>query len=190
MAGGKDPVRRSLWICPTGGALGRIREAMRRVRARGGGPEFEPHVTLLDGIEAAAADAGCRLETLCARLRPFTIRLGRIAWRAEYFRCLFAGVEPSAELAAARAAAEEVFGLRPSARFEPHLSLLYGELDEALKQALAAELGGELAASFRATGVRLVNASALAPVAAWRTVGERAFSGERPPGGANPRRKR
>jgi len=149
---------------------------MGRLRERGGGPAFEPHVTLLGGIEADATEAAGKLEGLAARIRPFTLELGRLDWREERFRCLFAVVEPSAELAAARRAALEAFGVAPAEPYEPHLSLLYGELDAAVKRELAAAAGGRLDISFEAVAVELVNTSRSIPVERWRTLAARPFT--------------
>lgn len=165
----------SLWLRPEGEVRGKIIELMGRLRERGGGPAFEPHVTLVGGIDADARDAESKLDRLAARIRPFTLKLGRLDWREERFRCLFALVEPSAELAAARRAALKVFGGAPADPYEPHLSLLYGEIDGALKRELAAAAGGRLDASFEAA-VELVDTSRSIPVERWHTLAARAFA--------------
>ena len=146
---------------------------MNLVHRRGGGPRFKPHLTLLSGIETTHADAELKLKHLASRIRPFEIRLGRIEWRHEYFRCLFISAIPSEELAAAKREAHEAFEMNPPPPFEPHVSLLYGNIDEALKEELAAAAGGSLEVSFKAAAVRLVNASPGVPVTAWRTLSER-----------------
>ncbi len=169
-------VRSSVWIMPGGGALDRIEKIIHRVHPRGGGPRFKPHLTLLAGSETTQADAEHKLKHLAGSLRPFEIRLGRIEWRSEYFRCLYLAAELSPELAAAQRAAYEAFEMNPPPPFEPHVSLLYGNMDEALKKELAAEAGGSLDLTFVATGVQLVNASQSVPVAGWKTLAERAFA--------------
>ena len=169
-------IRASVWIPPAGPALDRIQKAMRLVHKRGGGPTFHPHVTLLSGIETTQADAELKLKRLASRIERFTIKLGRIEWRDEYFRCLYATAALSEELAAARRAAHEAFEMNPPTPYEPHLSLLYGNLDEALKRELAAEAGGSLDVSFTAAALHLVNASPSVPVTGWRTLGERALA--------------
>src|SRR5262249_60460405 len=98
-------VRSSVWIVPTGDALDRIDKIIHRIHARGGGPCFKPHLTLLSGSETTQADAELKLKHLAARLRPFEIRLGRVDWRNEYFRCLYLAAELPAELAPAQRAA-------------------------------------------------------------------------------------
>jgi 2'-5' RNA ligase len=169
-------VRASLWILPTGGALDQIQHLTHLVHRRGGGPRFKPHLTLLSGIERTQADAELKLKHLAFRIRPFEIRLGRIEWRQEYFRCLYATAALSPELAAAQREAYEVFEMNPPPPFEPHVSLLYGSLDEALKKELAGEAGGSLDVSFNATAVHLVNASPSVPVTGWKALAERQFA--------------
>ena len=162
-------IRTSLWLRPAGDALDRIRNAIRRAHEHDGGLPVDPHVTLLSGFETTETDGCAKLRQL-ARLRPFTIRLGRVEGTADYYRAFYAVVEPSAELAAARHAAAEAFGFEPQPSFEPHLSLLYGNFGEARREALAGVLGGRLAVSFTAGAVDLVNAARSVPVTSWRTL--------------------
>ena len=168
-------IRGAVWIRPAGDALDKIQKVMRALHKRGGGPQFQPHVTLLEGMETTQADAETKLKKLALRLKPFKVRLGRIDWRLEYFRCLFATAELSAELAAAQRDAYDVFEMKPAPPYEPHLSLLYGKLDEALKQELAAQAGGGLDVIFEVNAVYLVDATDDMPVTKWRTLSEHAL---------------
>jgi len=166
-------IRASIWIPLNGEAHDAVVKSMRLARQRAGGPEFHPHVTLLRGIERTRDSAIVKLKELAQALKPFTVRLGRIAWRTDYYRCLFATVAMSTALAAAHRRAHEIFEMDPPEPFEPHVSLLYGSLDESAQQALARELGGSLHVSFEARALQLVNAAMRAPVAEWKTLAER-----------------
>src|SRR5688500_923979 len=104
-----EVIRASVWIRPTGEALDRIREVTRRLSVRDRGPEVEPHLTLLSGIETTRVDAGLKLKRLASRLSPFTVRMGKIDWRADYYRCLYVTVQRTSELVAAQRAAHEAF---------------------------------------------------------------------------------
>lgn len=172
MSGGEHLIRGSLWLRPTGPVLERLQELIRRLTARFGGQWPKPHVSLLSGIELQSEGAEARLEALCARLQPVPIRLGRLEWRNESFRCFYAVVEPTVELLEAHRVACEVFGRAASDAFEPHLSLLYSHVDAPTKARLAQELGGHLPLSFLANSVHLVNATAAVPVARWHTLHE------------------
>ena len=166
-------IRSSVWIVPAGDAFDGIEKLMRRLHPRGGGPRFKPHLTLLAGSEATQADAGLKLKHLAANLRPFEIRLSRIEWRNDYFRCFYLAAELTPELAAAQRTAYEAFEMNPPPPFEPHVSLLYGSLEERLKKDLAIEAGGSVDLRFAATAVQLVNASESVPVTGWKTLAER-----------------
>ena len=169
-------VRASVWLRPQGDALDQIQKVTRLAhRHGGGGPQLPPHVTLLFGMETTRASAEVKLKHLAARMQPFTITLGKIEWRQDYFHCLYAAVEPSKELAAAQRDAYDAFEMKPAPPFEPHLSLLYGNIDEAVKKKLAAECGGKLDVAFEVHAVHLVNASMGVPVTEWRTLAEHAL---------------
>lgn len=174
---GGNLVRGSLWLRPTGPVLDRLQELIRRLTARFGGSWPKPHVSLLGGIEITSADAQSKLALLAERLRPITIRLGRLEGRNEHFRCFYAAVQLSPQLEEAHYTARQIFGVQAGDGFSPHLSLLYGQIDEPAKLRLAQELGGRLDLSFTVNSVHLVNAAAAVPVSAWHTLYECKFSG-------------
>jgi hypothetical protein len=62
-----------------------------------------------------------------------------VAWEPVFFRSLYLRAEPSARLTALRGAARRALRLEPAP--DPHLSLLYADLDEDRKPAIAAGLG-------------------------------------------------
>ncbi|HZR01976.1 MAG TPA: hypothetical protein VFA81_02235 [Burkholderiales bacterium] len=84
----------------------------------------------------------------------------------------------------AKRLAHEIFEMNPPEPFEPHVSLMYGDIDEALKRDIAAELGGSIDASFTANAVQLVLATADRPVGAWNVLAERPLGSRRPSGSA------
>lgn len=169
-------VRAALWIPPNGPALEKIQNAVNEVHRRGGGPRVQPHLTLLGGIETTLADARAKLKMLAARIKPFPISTGKLDWRHEYYRCFFATVELTPELAAAKRAAHEVFEMNPPEPFEPHISLMYGDPHGSFKQELAAALGGVLETSFTAGVLQLFNASPSVAVSEWCVLGEQPLS--------------
>ena len=169
-------IRAAVWIRPAGAALERILKVARLAHKNGGaGAHVPPHVTLLFGMETTRASAELKLKHLAARVKPFTVRLGKIEWRADYFHCLYAAVEPSAELAAAQRDAYDAFEMKPAPPFAPHLSLLYGNVDEAAKKKFAVEAGGALDVGFEVHALHLVNASMGVPLVEWHTLAEHAL---------------
>jgi len=170
-------LRAALWIRPPAPARAQLEAALDGARLRFGGPRFEPHVTLLGGIELPAAQAQPRLEQLAHGLKPFTIRLDRIDRRpGEYFRRLFLRVVPQPGLEAARRAAQSCFGGSDGADFEPHLSLVYGEAP--ITASDLAEFEALAGLDFQVESLCLVNAARDVPVEQWRTLAEATLAPE------------
>jgi len=167
-----DIIRASVWIRPAGEALDHILRITRRVSVSRSGPQVPPHLTLLSGIETTRADAGLKLKRLAMRLHPFTVRLGKIDWRADYFRCLYVAAERSRELVAAQRAAYEVFEMNPPPPFKPRVCLFYGTIDDEEEREIAEATGGSLDIEFTVNAVQLVSAAPGVPVAQWKTMTE------------------
>ena len=134
---------------------------------------FEPHVTLLSGIDAEREVLSAGMQALADRLTAVTVALGGVEYRPEYFRSLYAAVRPHGLLEAARDLARSQFRHAPTGTYEPHVSLLYGDLPEGLKRASAARLSHRLPRAMRLDRVSLYDLSG-APDA-WSMVETRAL---------------
>ena len=156
----------SLWLMPEGDVHGRFADLISGLAARLGTPAFEPHVTLLGGVDGPFEEVRSRVAALARALPPVEVRLQVVDGRDEYFRCLFVAAEPTPPLVSAHEAAVDALGAARGAPFEPHLSLVYGHLDAARKESLRAELGGEQHARFVALSVDLYRTDG--DPAAWR----------------------
>lgn len=141
--------RFGLWLMPEAGARDDLRARIAGLARGYGGVPFEPHVTLLGGVNDEAAGLAARLQTLAAQLRVMTVRPAEIQHRPEYFRCLYIKIVPDAALDRARGLARSLFRHGATAPFEPHISLLYGDLPEALKGTVAARLARWLPRTLR-----------------------------------------
>ena len=171
-----EVIRASVWLKPAGEALERINKVIRALHKEHGGPQVTPHVTLLTGAETTRASAELKLKHLASRVQPLRIKLGKIESRDEYFRALYAVVEANGDLAAAQRAAYDAFEMNPPPPYEPHLSLLYGKVDEAARKKLAAA-GGKVDVAFEVRVLYLVNSTQSVPVADWRTLAEHPLAG-------------
>jgi 2'-5' RNA ligase len=173
MAQRKAGERYSLWLMPRGDVYESLARTLHRLSARYAAPEFPPHVTLLGRIAAPRREALRKSAALAALLRPFTIRLGDIAYFDEYFRCLFVRVAITPPLLKAHHVAQEVFGFRRMAPFMPHLSLLYGNFSQSLKDEGMAELGPPVGREFKVRSLHLY--STRGEPRGWRCVGKFGF---------------
>jgi hypothetical protein len=112
-----------------------------------GGPVFAPHVTLAGVIPAVPDAVAGVLAEVTAGLTPFEVTLTGVGWEPVFFRSLYLRAEPSARLTALREAARRALRLEPAP--DPHLSLLYADLDEERKPAIAAGLALALPMTIR-----------------------------------------
>jgi 2'-5' RNA ligase len=158
----------SLWLVPADAERETLAGLIRELAGREGTPAFEPHLTLLGGLRLAAEDARARADHLRRGLRALRLSFRGLAWTDDYYRCLFAEVERTEELQAARDAAERAFAARPDERFVPHLSLLYAHLPAERKQALAAEVWPRLGGGFTSRALVLTATGGDPP--AWRAL--------------------
>ncbi|MCM2258682.1 MAG: hypothetical protein NDJ94_23870, partial [Vicinamibacteria bacterium] len=103
----------SLWLQPQDPLRERLAGVIARLATRFGGPTFVPHVTLVAGLAGDEADLVLRARALAGELRPFPLRLERVARRDEYFRALSIDAVGGEPLRAAHAAACRHFAHRP-----------------------------------------------------------------------------
>ena len=106
-------------------------------------PLFEPHITLLGGIQGRSKEDVLALtEELASSstIAPFQITFDRVACGDIFHQCLFILCEKTEALLAANAAARRAFNVDASAPdYMPHLSLLYSDIDISTRNALVEE---------------------------------------------------
>jgi len=140
----------SLWLVPGGEVYERLASLLDVLSVRHGSPRFAPHVTLLGSIAAPRHEVLQKAAQLAAALRAFPLRLERIDYLDEYFRCLFVRVALTRPLRDAYRRTCGIFSCGNPHSFMPHLSLLYGNFGPELKEAVKAEFGPRLDLAFKA----------------------------------------
>ena len=169
----------SLWLLPSGEEERRLAKAIESLSRDPGGPRFDPHLTLvggLDGEEEGFIDATRRL---AASLHPVILHLGDIEFGDEYYRCLYLRVGESDELTAAHREALRFLGKRKDPSFMPHVSLFYGMLEEPRRRDLRSQLNRTFDIDCPADRLRLVATGDGPPT--WRGVCDIRLSGPRRP---------
>jgi 2'-5' RNA ligase len=163
----------SLWLQPTGDAFDHLAGIIAQLSAQYRTPVFEPHVTLLGGLTGNKDALAARTAQLAKLLKPNVIQLTTLDYLDEYFRCLFANAEKTPWLIDANTKARKLFHREDAPEFMPHLSLLYGDILPATKQAAIVQLGLVLDLEFPVASVHLVSTNG--EPKEWYKIGEFKF---------------
>ncbi len=164
------------WLVPSAGPeRDRLAAVIGGLAAEHEAPVFEPHVTMTDPVEADELSVLGVLQPMLSGSAAVEVTLSGFGHEPEFFRSLYLAVEPSEPLTAlhdaARLAWEQI--LPP---YRPHLSLLYADLPEESKDAIASGLGLDLPMTIRLDAVELW-ADDNKGVASWRRVARLLFPG-------------
>lgn len=162
--------RYSLWLMPPPAVRTRFAALIASLSERLGTPRFEPHLTLTGGVYADDVEPLARVAALAARRPPVRVRLTAADYTEAYFRCLFVRAELTSDLLALQRAAAEALGQPPDAQFMPHLSLVYGDLDTARKEAILDDIGRRFDVEFVADRLALYAPEGAPPL--WRSLAE------------------
>ena len=130
----------SLWAMPTGNVYAELSEVIGQLSHRFESPSFEPHVTLLSGLDGPTKELTHKAATLAATIAPFKISLQRFGYLEKYFRCFFIHADRTNALLEVHQRASLLLGRSPDRGFLPHLSLVYGSLSAIEKEVLASDL--------------------------------------------------
>jgi hypothetical protein len=131
----------SLWLCPadtTDSIEIEIRSAMSsiyntEIHA------FPPHVTVgtLDVLDLT------RIHALVERFQPIRKSIGRVEFNADpsnMFQCVYFRVDMYDEIMTMRKA----LGIQQELKFPPHLSLVYGSIDNSKRQEIATQFSSSV----------------------------------------------
>ncbi|MQM10388.1 hypothetical protein Taro_043282, partial [Colocasia esculenta] len=134
----------SVWAIPPEGVTQRLKKMMSGLRSEFGGPEFEPHITVVGATRLTREDAIRKLRSACAAggLRTYTARISAVSRGGFFYQCVYLLVEPTPEVRpqealtvmAASAHCCDHFEYEKATPYMPHLSLLYGDLSDDVKE--------------------------------------------------------
>jgi 2'-5' RNA ligase len=136
-----DGTRYALWLLLPGEARERYAALIELLARQYATPRFEPHITLLGDLTGEEAALAEQTRALARELEPFELRLLEAGYEDETYRCLYIYTAVSRALEYARERARERFGRRIETGFVPHLSLVYGALDEDEKERILDRIG-------------------------------------------------
>lgn len=184
----------AFWLLPCEPAMQSFARTIDALARRFEAPRFMPHVTLHVDQVRQHADLGDVLDDAAARFAPFAMQAGPTGHSPARFKALFVTLRGDDIVRLAAALARGVARWRPESpgpaapavayRLEPHLSLLYAELPEGERTALAGRnsYAGESICFDRITAVTpAAGARDFACVEGWRIRSARLLAGKNPP---------
>ena len=145
----------SLWFMPGGEVRDEVKALIEKFARELGTDPFLPHVTLLGQVKDVEAHIIKKTARLANSLNAFSITLNEAAYSDEYFRCLYLSARKEPALMSANLKARVAFGKMDAARFMPHLSLVYGDIDVSKKERIITEVGSSAEYSFPVSKISL-----------------------------------
>ncbi|KZV55133.1 cyclic phosphodiesterase-like [Dorcoceras hygrometricum] len=124
----------SVWALPPEEVRPRLKKLMEGLRSEFGGPQFEPHLTVVGAISLSESEARDRFTKACERVEAYDARVERVATGTFFYQCVFLLLHPTPKVVEASAHCCGCFGYENSTPYMPHLSLLYGDITEEEKK--------------------------------------------------------
>lgn len=161
----------TLWLMPKDKIYKKFAKLIKKLGREYGGPIFEPHVTLLGDIELPEEEMVRKTDQLVHGQKPFPITLRQIDYQDFYFRTLFVRAEITEPLQALHNLAKKIFE-KEIPPFMPHLSILYGNFPQAVKDEIINKIGKDQTVQFDVSSIHLIKGG---EVEEWRIVKEFPF---------------
>lgn len=136
----------SLWLEAGGDVF--LQPMIAALAREHGTRPFHSHATLLGLLEKTESDLPALRKTcrmIAGAHHPFELQLTDIGMRDMYFQSVFLNLAPSPELDAMHREAREPFGHGGDLPFQPHWSIIYGDLDAAAKASAAKTIAAAVA---------------------------------------------
>lgn len=145
----------TLWLMPKGKVYEKFSNIINRLAKQYNTPVFEPHITLLGEFMHPADECIKKTKQLVAGQKPFVVNLKEIGFQNFFFRALFVYAEKSQPLINLHHKSKEIFNMEIPP-YMPHLSLLYGNFPQTIKDKIVKDIGQNQSDQFEVNSVFLV----------------------------------
>lgn len=169
-----------IWLLPAEPARSELAERIRELARQYDAPVFDPHITLYSGA-SEPFDAEAVLERVIAGLPALRVRTRGTAQTPQLFKTAFVQFERSPALNELAARAQSALPFKSDYTFDPHLSLIYKRLPEAVRADIARGYEPPAEIACEAVCVVVPGAGGWEDVASWQRLATRQLAGaERP----------
>ncbi len=115
----------SIWVIPSESVNITLQKIIDQLSKEFGGPLFEPHMTIIGGINQGLSEIEEKTYKIAQTLNTLELTLGPVSFSTTYFQNVLVRVNSTALLMQLNLDFKKVFGEENSV-FMPHISLLYG----------------------------------------------------------------
>ena len=130
----------TLWLLPSEEDEAWTRRLIDDFASELGTEHFDPHVTILGGLTGLDAAREAEIAGLAKGHAAFDVEIAEVAFLPEVFRAFFLKLGAHPTFGALNRTAEGLGSIYPNSDFMPHVSLIYGEPELNVKQALRERL--------------------------------------------------
>ncbi|KAJ0796919.1 putative cyclic phosphodiesterase, 2',3'-cyclic-nucleotide 3'-phosphodiesterase [Helianthus annuus] len=88
----------SVWALPPEHVSERVKKLMVALRSEFGGPEFEPHVTVVGAIRLTEDDARDKLNKASEGLKAYNATVEKVATGTFFYQCVFLLLHPTTQV--------------------------------------------------------------------------------------------
>ena len=137
-------------------------------------PVFEPHITVVGGINGERDSLREAMRTLGSHRAPIEVAFASVRWSTTRHQCVFLLAEPTLELFELHTSARDAVDASKDA-YHPHLSLLYSDTDLKRRRAVAQSIdSASLPSRITCRTLTLVETTGSEPE--WETIASVALS--------------
>lgn len=130
----------SILLIPKGKIYNEISSVIIRLSNKYNYPVFEPHVTLIGGFDISEKEAISKTSKLAENLKPYLIRINNPIYLHEYYKSIFLKAEKTKEVIKTHILARKIFDDKRDYEYFPHLSLMYGNSSNKIKEKIVSEI--------------------------------------------------
>jgi hypothetical protein len=132
----------AIWLEFSKEGRDRLSTIITQLAKKFGTAVFEPHLTMLGGIPITIQGAAIKMKELyVAATLPLILSLEAIEVGETFYQALYITCEPTKELIRTSTEVQKTFGI--TKQFQPHISLLYGDVSLEAREGIKKELKNE-----------------------------------------------
>ena len=88
----------SVWAIPPEDVTAKLKKVMEGLRSEFGGPEFQPHITLVGAISLTESDALHKFKAASESLKPYRVRMNSVSTGTFFYQCVYLLLHPDPEV--------------------------------------------------------------------------------------------